>query len=72
MAIIYAAYSSVVGQTIILLNEAGACIGQLAVFNCEDPQSVADEVVAALSAPNRHAYQVGVAVGKAKNSGESI
>lgn len=59
------AYSSVVGQSIMLLNEMGACIGQLSVIGCENPQEIAEEVVAALKAPNRHAYKVGVAVGKA-------
>lgn len=59
------AYSSVVGQSIMLLNEKGACIGQLSVIGCENPQEIAEEVVAALKAPNRHAYKVGVAVGKA-------
>lgn len=58
------AYSSIVGQSIMLLAESGACIGQLSVINTNDPQSLADEVVSALNAPNRHAYQVGVAVGK--------
>lgn len=58
------AYSSIVGQSIMLLNADGACIGQLAVINCEDPQAMADQVVAALKAPNRHAYKVGVAFGK--------
>lgn len=59
------AYSSIVGQSIMLLNDAGACIGQLSVINCENPQDMADQVVAALKAPNRHAYKVGVAFGKA-------
>lgn len=58
-------YSSIVGQSIMLLNDKGACIGQLSVINCDNPQEIADEVVAALKAPNRRAYQVGVAVGKA-------
>lgn len=58
------AYSSVVGQCIMLLNADGACIGQLAVHGCRDPQDMADQVVAALKAPNRHAYKVGVAFGK--------
>ena len=60
------AYSSIVGQSIMLLNEAGACIGQLAVLNTDDPQGIADEVVSALKAPNRHAYRVGHAVGRAR------
>ncbi len=59
------AYSSIVGQSIMLLNDAGACIAQLSVLNTSDPQGIADQVVAALKAPNRHAYKVGVAVGKA-------
>lgn len=58
-------YSSVVGQGIMLLNEAGACIGILAVTGAEAPQDIAEEVVAALTLPNRRAYQVGVAVGRA-------
>lgn len=57
-------YSSVVGQGIMLLNEAGACIGILAVTSTEEPQAIAREVVEALTAPNRHAYQVGVSVGR--------
>ena len=60
------AYSSIVGQSIMLLNADGACIAQLSVINTEDPQGIADEVVAALKAPNRHAYRVGVAVGKTR------
>lgn len=59
------AYSSIVGQSIMLLNEEGACIGQLSVLNTDEPQAIADEVVAALKAPNRHAYRVGFEVGKA-------
>lgn len=59
------AYSSIVGQSIMLLNKAGNCIGQLSVINCADPEGMADQVVSALKAPNRHAYKVGVAVGKA-------
>lgn len=59
------AYSSVVGQCIMLLNADGACIGQLAVHGCKDAQDMADQVVAALKAPNRHAYKVGFAAGKA-------
>ncbi len=59
------AYSSVVGQCIMLLNADGACIGQLAVHGCKDAQDMADQIVAALKAPNRHAYKLGVAVGKA-------
>lgn len=58
------AYSSVVGQAIMLMNASGACIAQLSVINTSEPQRIADEVVAALKAPNRHAYKVGVAVGK--------
>jgi hypothetical protein len=49
----------------MLLNANGACIGQLSVIGCEDPQDMADQVVSAISAPNRHAYRVGVAFGKA-------
>lgn len=60
------AYSSIVGQSIMLLNKSGACIGQLSVLNTTCPQDIADQVVAALKAPNRHAYKVGVAVGKAE------
>jgi len=59
------AYSSIVGQSIMLLNETGACIGQLSVLNTDDPQGIADQVVSALKAPNRHAYKVGVEFGKA-------
>jgi hypothetical protein len=59
------AYSSIVGQSIMLLSETGACIGQLSVIGCEDPQAMADQVVSALNAPNRHAYKVGYAAGKA-------
>lgn len=59
------AYSSIVGQSIMLLNDKGACIGQLSVINCDNPQEIADEVVAALKAPSRHGYRVGVAVGRA-------
>ncbi len=59
------AYSSIVGQSIMLLDENGACIGQLSVLNTDDPQGIADQVVSALKAPNRHAYKVGVAFGKA-------
>lgn len=59
------AYSSIVGQSIMLLNADGACIGQLSVIGCEDPQDMADQVASALNAPNRHAYKVGVAFGKA-------
>lgn len=62
------AYSSVVGQSIMLLNKSGACIGQLSVLNTAHPQDVSDQVVAALKAPNRHAYKVGVAVGKSDNA----
>ncbi len=58
------AYSSIVGQSIMLLDDRGACIGQLSVLNTDDPQGIADQVVAALKAPNRHAYRVGVAFGK--------
>ena len=58
------AYSSIVGQCIMLLNADGACIGQLAVHGCKDAQDMAGQVVAALKAPNRHAYKVGVAFGK--------
>ncbi len=58
------AYSSVVGQSIMLMNASGACIAQLSVINTSEPQQIADEVVAALKAPNRHAYKVGVSVGK--------
>ena len=64
------AYSSIVGQSIMLLNEAGNCIGTLNVNGCEDPQGMADVVVAAIKAPNRHAYKVGVAVGKASGLGQ--
>lgn len=59
------AYSSVVGQCIMLLDADGQCIGQLAVHGCQDAQDMADQIVAALKAPNRHAYKLGVAVGKA-------
>ena len=59
------AYSSIVGQGIMLLNEAGACIGMLSVMNCDEPQDMADQVVSALKAPNRHAYKVGYAAGRA-------
>lgn len=59
------AYSSIVGQSIMLLNEAGNCIGQLSIINCDDPQAMADQVVSAIKAPNRHAYKVGFAAGKA-------
>lgn len=59
------AYSSIVGQSIMLLNEMGACVGQLAVLNTDDPQGVADEVVAALKSPDRHAYKVGYQAGRA-------
>lgn len=59
------AYSSIVGQSIMLLDDMGACIGQLSVLNTDDPQGIADQVVSALKAPNRHAYKVGVAFGKA-------
>lgn len=62
------AYSSVVGQSIMLLNKAGACIGQLSVIGAEDPQSLADEVVNVFDAPNRHGYKVGVEVGKASQA----
>lgn len=62
------AYSSVVGQCIMLLNAEGACIGQLAIHGCKDAQDMADQVVVALKAPNRHAYKVGVAVGKSDPS----
>lgn len=66
------AYSSIVGQSIMLLNDKGACIGQLSVINCGNPQEIADEVVAALRAPNRHAYQVGKKVGEAAGSSELL
>jgi len=59
------AYSSIVGQSIMLLDDMGACIGILSVRNTDDPQGIADQVVSALKAPNRHAYKVGVAFGKA-------
>ena len=59
------AYSSIVGQGIMLLNESGACIAMLHVINSNDPQDIADQVVSALRAPNRHAYKVGYAAGKA-------
>jgi hypothetical protein len=59
------AYSSIVGQSIMLLNDQGACIAQLSVINTDDPQGIADQVVTALKAPNRHAYKVGVEFGKA-------
>lgn len=59
------AYSSVVGQCIMLLNADGACIGQLAVHGCKDAQDMADQIVTAIKAPNRHAYKVGFAAGKA-------
>ena len=58
------AYSSIVGQSIMLLDDRGACISQLSVLNTDDPQGIADQVVSALKAPNRHAYRVGVAFGK--------
>ena len=60
------AYSSIVGQSIMLLNKDGACIGQLAVLNTDDPQGIADEVVESIKTPNRHGYRVGVTVGKTK------
>ena len=44
------AYSSVVGQSIMLLNKQGACIGQLSVINTVDHDHIADQVVAALKA----------------------
>lgn len=44
------AYSSVVGQSIMLLDKSGACIGQLSVLNTADPGHIADQVVAALNA----------------------
>lgn len=43
------AYSSIVGQSIMLLNKSGACIGQLSVLNTEDHDYIADQVVAALN-----------------------
>lgn len=45
------AYSSIVGQGIMLLNKDGACIAMLSVFNTEHPQEVAEEVVAAINTP---------------------
>lgn len=44
------AYSSIVGQSIMLLNAQGACIGQLSVINTADHDHIADQVVAALKA----------------------
>lgn len=58
-------YSSIVGQSIMLINEAGACIAQLSVINCENPQDIAEQVVSAIKAPNRHAYKVGYVAGRA-------
>ena len=43
------AYSSIVGQSIMLLDRSGACIGQLAVINTHDHDHIADQVVAALN-----------------------
>jgi len=61
-----AGYSSVVGQPIMLLNEAGACVGQLSLIGCQgDYDATVKQVADALNAPNRHGYKVGVAVGKA-------
>lgn len=42
------AYSSVVGQSIMLLDKQGACIGLLSVINTDDHDHIADQVVAAL------------------------
>mgnify|MGYP000359699000 CR=1 FL=1 len=42
-------YSSIVAQSIMLLDEAGASIAMLAVMNTDDPQGIADQVVAALN-----------------------
>lgn len=44
------AYSSIVGQSIMLLDKSGACIGQLSVINTADHDHIADQVVAALNA----------------------
>ena len=44
------AYSSIVGQSIMLNNEDGDCIAMLAIMNTDDPQGVADQVVAAINA----------------------
>jgi len=64
-----AGYSSVVGQPIMLLDERGACIGQLALIGAQhDYKEMVAEVAAILNAPNRHAYQVGVVVGKASKN----
>ncbi len=43
-------YSSIVGQSIMLLDEAGACIAMMAVMNTDDPGGIADQVVAAINA----------------------
>lgn len=50
----------------MLLNEAGACVGQLSLIGCQgDYDATVKQVADALNAPNRHGYKVGVAVGKA-------
>ena len=43
------AHSSIVGQSIMLLDQNGACIGQLSVLGAADPEYIADQVVAALN-----------------------
>ena len=61
-----AGYSSIVGQPIMLKNEAGNYIGQLALIGFQGDYKEAVAAIAnALDAPNRHAYKVGFAAGRA-------
>lgn len=61
-----AGYSSVVGQPIMLKNEAGNYIGQLALIGFQGKYKEAVSAIAeALDAPSRHAYKVGFAAGRA-------
>jgi len=60
-----AGYSSIVGQPIMLKNEAGSYIGQLALIGFQGDYKEAVAAIAnALDAPNRHAYKVGFAGGR--------
>jgi len=61
-----AGYSSIVGQPIMLKNEAGNYIGQLTLIGFQGDYKEAVAAIAnALDAPNQHAYKVGFAAGRA-------
>ena len=66
-----AGYSSVVGQPIMLLNEQGTVIGQLALIGAHgDYNLMVAEIADVINAPNRHAYRVGREVGRGSAAAE--